>query len=191
MKLSDGTILTIPKVVELVYPWLTPQAIHLWTARGIFLPEQRRRGRYGSELSLSDAVTIGILHSLFTVGATFHELRLLGYRSPIPVNPITFIPKENPLGAWPAREEPRRIQLYLEHTEYKCHIYYEPARSFIETPAGDKEIEGGKIYFFPTTKENLSNFTKRVGEVRLVMGHVFINCQEWHLRVLRKLAIRG
>ena len=153
MRLQDDKPLTIALLVEKVFPDLTKQAVQLWMSKGIFTAEKFARGRHGCELSLSDAVCVGVLHSLFNFGVSFRQISVSGLKDPFPVNPITFLSKEAFGQSWfpQAKNDPRSIQEYLEYTDYRCHVYYEPkrGRSFIN----DRYVpyKGGKIYFFPST----------------------------------------
>lgn len=72
--LREGSTISIRQLVERVFPFMDPSTIYLWMKRGVFKPSEVGLGRGGCKLDLADCVTAGVLHSLFSLGVTFHGL---------------------------------------------------------------------------------------------------------------------
>lgn len=196
-------------MIRYIFPYMSAATIHLWMAKGLFMPETyvpKPSGRSrGCQLSLSDMVTVGILHSLFTLGATAHDvqissrnnsdeqLRFLG-------SEFTAVQREKFVA------EGRFIQRYLEKVDYDCHVLYQPLH--VKTYLGDQRMSKGRIQayviFFPSTKdyEYYMNVFRRTWNVpgdvipedlrfrhtSHPLAHCYINVRDWYEVVQEGLA---
>jgi hypothetical protein len=160
MKKSLPETLSITEVIRYIFPYMSAATIHLWMAKGIFMPETyvpKPSGRSrGCRLSVADMVTVGILHSLFALGATFREVQ--DSREIIRDNPMHF----EGLGfGWTPYNldefiaQGRPIQRYLEQVGYDCLVLYQPMH--VKTYLRDQDIMKDRVQanviFFPATED--------------------------------------
>jgi len=205
MKRLIPETLSITEVIRYVFPYMSAATIHLWMAKGIFVPEvyvPRPSGRSrGCELSLSDMVAVGILHSLFTLGATSHEVQISSQNKSEQIRFLGSGFTELQRDEFVA--EGRLIQRYLEKMDYHCHVLYQPLH--VKTYLGEQRNSKGrilaKLVFFPSTKDfehymNVFRLTWNVSSDVIPeelhfrhtshpVAHCYINVRDW-LEVVRE-----
>ncbi len=119
-----------------------------------YVPKPSGRSR-GCRLSIADMVTVGILHSLFALGATFHEIQ--DNRETIRDNPMRFAGMR--FGTLIEEEEfiaqGRPIQRYLEQIGYDCFVLFQPMA--VKTHLIDQNLVKDRVQanvtFFPATED--------------------------------------
>jgi hypothetical protein len=160
MKKSLPETLSITEVIRHIFPYMTARTIQLWIEKGIFMPETyvpKPSGRSrGCRLSVADMVTIGILHSLFALGATFHEIQ--DSREIIQENPMHF--EGLGFGWTPYKQDEfmaqgRPIQRYLEQIGYDCLVLYQPmhVKTYLRDQNTIKDRVQANVIFFPATDD--------------------------------------
>lgn len=199
MRLKSGQPLNLTELCRRMFPHMSPQAFHLWMTPSkqgrpaIFEPEGTTRGRYGYELSFSDAVTIGVMHSLFRLGATFHGFLSQGDEVDPEVlagraieNRLILVDPADLESADRIARGRRPMQRFLERHNYKCHVYYEVVHLRDED---DARWFSGRIYLFPSRPELLDNYFEKVRNDLTFIAYGFVNCWTWHQAAKRALEI--
>jgi hypothetical protein len=138
---------------------MSAAAIHLWMAKGIFMPETyvpKPSGRSrGCRLSIADMVTVGILHSLFALGATFHEIQ--DNREIIRDNPMSFygLKFETSIEEEKFIAQGRPIRRYLEQIGYDCLVVFQPAHvnTYLHDQNIVKDHVRASVTFVPATEK--------------------------------------
>ena len=110
----QNALYSVSQVMDHVFPYMDRVAIHLMMKKRVVTPYRYARGRYGSRLTVSDVATIGIAHTLSSLGATFHELQPGAGEGELYFADTTW-PDERQIRA---RNEDRPIQRFLEHSGY-------------------------------------------------------------------------
>ncbi|MGO9567922.1 MAG: hypothetical protein ACLP5H_10310 [Desulfomonilaceae bacterium] len=68
----------IADIAKKLFPYLSVVPVYQWMKNKVFKPKSYSRGCKGSELSVSDMVTLGVLHSFFSLGLSHKELAVKG-----------------------------------------------------------------------------------------------------------------
>ncbi|MGO8880656.1 MAG: hypothetical protein ACLPVO_16485 [Desulfomonilaceae bacterium] len=209
-------MITINEMCKYVYPFIKPQTPRDWIRETLFRPQvyvpPPSGPGTGSQLSISDLVTVGLLHVLFSLGVKFKNLKIPG-KGEVRASEIIFqreiagAPKTDSMGfkmpdsTWVDEKRvmelgrSRAIQLFLEEFDYHVILTFRKARIVgLEIP-GEIGVGDGLpstfvrhyIYFFPGTQSLLELNKHYIDSVSPYEAIVFLNANHWRQRV--KLAL--
>ena len=207
-------LLTIRQAVKKKFSFMTASAIHVWLLMGIFRPYIYKPPPagpgHGCKLDLSDLVTVGILHSLFSLGVKFDTFRLLS-GADVPSSTVIFereIPGAAKLNSIGGRMPPkswieqtpasnigagREIQSFLKEFNYK--VLVSVTRSRVLESIGDENYirigEGlpptkhvvSTIFFYPHTEDFKAEHFDYATALMPYESVSFINAEHWLLRI--------
>lgn len=208
--------MTIKEMCEIVYPFMKTQTPRDWIREShfrpqVFVPPPSGPGT-GSQLSISDVVTVGILHVFFGLGLRFKDLKIPG-KGEVRASEIVFqreipgAPKVDAMGSqmphttWIDEKRvidigrSRAIQHFLEEFDYDVFASFRRARVVgLEVP-GEIGIGDGipstfvrnYIYFFAATKSLLDHHKHYIDSVSPYEAICFINAKHWRERVRHAL----
>ena len=200
----DDIRLTIRQTTKLIYPFMNDATIHQWMSKGVFrpliyVPPPAGPGR-GCELDFADLVTVGVLHSLFSFGVRFNQMRL-GSRD-FPVDYVVFAepkkethrPSFKRATAQGEVDEQkgillgRLIQAFLSKYNYEVLVHFAPHHATL-----DDRILQSIITFFPMSDQGTrEGFLREVDNpYYMETGAVFISCYRWFNTVIVGLERHG
>jgi hypothetical protein len=166
---------------------LNIKTIQTWLNRRILVPEQvaKRRDPVGHQLSISDVVTVWILHVLFSHGAKFQHMSRLHAGS------FTFHTQDfstEPLRQLNlAEEKSRHIQTYLELIDPPFLAYM--LRVDRQMVLGEDPIKDGHIFFYPESK--IEEIFERVMTTTGLTSHLILNVGAIHRYISCKIKESG
>lgn len=178
--------MTLRQAVKTIYPMVTVASITRWIRMGAFTPVHTGTTASGpgsgSELDLSDLVTIGILRSLFGFGLIFKNLDRLKFLEPEQDNTKTpgkimfRSAKQIKRELAQAQKPGRRIQEFIEKHNYQVSVHVAPYvdvhRPFTITFYETEQVRLPRTFF---------------DSYHEVTGHLFINVDVWFQYVMNRL----
>jgi len=196
---QDGVFhnLSVREATRYVYPNIRNRTIYNWIEQGIFTPCVNVRTPagpgQGTRLDRADLVTLGILHSMFTLGIRFSHFQ--PHDSTGPLLMVNFLQGLPPLGFGGLEESlcfslgSRHIQKFL--TEFDCKVY-----TYLQLyHANNKEQQiAATIHFWPHALNKITiDFVRWIEDSGKTprVGHVILNIEEWAIYVQQMIVFHG